>query len=432
MSNDEIDDNIVPEFGVATTGAPRLDADPVDASFLDAFDKLDDEAEAIEAAELAANPPAPVAVETPSEDENFLNDGLEGTPVVTEAAVDPVAEVAPVVETQPENPLDPEIAAIEQPRNLSESNQSNWKKLQETASRYKQEAMEAATLKQRLEQMQQPQVQTPQDYEELKKFKQIFDLKNDPEFHTKFEEPIKGATENIYSILKKNGASEETIASIQKVGGPDKVSESWWKQNVLDKISMTDSEKLKRNLVDVVDLKEKQEHEIAHTAQYAEQILEERKTQNVRWFQNENQVAYNEIDQITKDTSWARFQEVPQNASPEQIDEIQKHNASVQDLAAKFNHALWPQTATDRARVAAAAVLSHKLVEQLKIEQTARTEMTTRLQQIEQENSRLKQAGRAPKASANSVSSKINVSNNDRWKMNSGDAIDLGLDEAGL
>ena len=103
----------------------------------------------------------------------------------------------------------------------------------------------------------------------------------------------------------------------------------------------------------------------------------------------------------------------------------------MQNLRGKFDSALWPQTAADRARVAAAAVLSERLVEQLKIEQAQRIEISNRLQQIESENNKLKQAGRAPKPSANVTSSKHNAPTSDRWKLNAGDAIDMGLDEAG-
>jgi hypothetical protein len=442
----ETNDNVVPELGVASIGAPRLDADPVDPSFMDEFDKLDDAALQSESG-VVETPTAEPAVETPTEDENFLNDGLNPVepvagveepvaptePAAESTPAEPVAEPTPaeIVPGQADSTIDPEIAAIEQPRNMSEQSQNNWKKLRETASRYKQEAAEAEMLRNRIAELEKNPTQAPPDYEDLKKFKQIFDLKNDPEFHTKYEAPIKGATDNIYSILKKNGASDETIESIQKLGGPDKVSQDWWKQNVIDKLPLTDAEKLKRNLVDVVDLKEKQEQEIITTAQHAEQILEERKNEKIRWFQNETQAINNEVEQITKEVAWARYQPIPENATPEQVQQIQNHNTSVQDLAAKFNQALWPQSASERTRVAAAAVLSHKLTEQLRLEQQMRSGMETKLKKLELENSQLKQVGRAPKPSANSTQTKVTPGSNDRWKLNAGDAIDMGLDEAG-
>jgi len=421
----ETEDNVVPEMGVASTGAPRLDADPVDDSFMAEFDKLDDAA--LEAKSASIETP----IETPAEDESFSSEGFTPTPPEDPSAPGdstPEPEVAPF---QVDANIDPEIASIEPPRNLSDHNQNNWKKLQETASRYKQEAAEAQMLRQRVYEMEQRPAQTPSDYDELKKFKQVFDLKNDPEFHSRYETPITGATESIYNILKKNGASDETIASIKKVGGPDKVSESWWKENVLDKIPMTDAERVKRSLVDVIDLKEKQEQEILYTAQHAEQILEERNNEKIRWFQNETQTINNEIEELTKPAPWARYQPIPPEATPEQVAQIQQHNASVQELAGKFNQALWPQSASERTRVAAAAVLSYKLVDQLKLEQQMRSGLDAQIKKLQAENSQLKMAGRTPKASASSTQSKLSMSNNDRWKLAAGDAIDMGLDEAG-
>jgi len=437
--NDDIDnENIVPDSGVVGFDAPRLDPDPVNPSFLDEFDKLDDAAIAEEASTLAA-PVEPEPAVDPSEDENFLNQDLNETQTNETPATPPEDPSAPGDQTpQPEQPvqvaeeIDPEIAAIEQPRNLSESNQSNWKKLQETASRYKKEAVEAEQLRQRLVELEQRPTQTPADYEELRKFKQIFDLKNDPDLKSKYETPISEAKESIYSILKKNGASEETIASIDKAGGPDKVSGAWWKQNVLDKIELLDSKKVEQNLLKVAELREQQEKEYNDLATRGEEILEAKKNERVEWFKQENETAYKALDEMTKEVPWARYKEVPKNASEEDIKQIQTHNARVQDLQQKFNSALWPNDAKTRTEIAAAATLSHVLADQLRFEQSSKAQIEARLKQLEAENSQLKMAGRAPKASANSTSSKTNANTNDRWKMNAGDAIDMGLDEAGV
>jgi hypothetical protein len=275
-------------------------------------------------------------------------------------------------------------------------------------------------------------VERPADYDELKKFKQIFDLKNDPEFHTKYEEPIKSATESIYAILKKNGASEETITSIQQVGGPDKVSETWWKQNVIEKLPLTDAERLKRSLVDVVDLKEKQDREISETAEKAEQILQERSEEKRNWYQTETSQIGQHIDELTKQHGWARFVEPQPDATPEQLAAIQQHNTRVADLSAKFQSALWPTDAKTRTEVAAAAVYSHVLAEQVQREQASRTQLEARLKQLETENSQLKQVGKAPKATASNTANTKITPNTDRSRMNALDAIDLGLDEAAV
>jgi hypothetical protein len=251
--NETIEPNVASGFG-----EPSLDADPLDPDVDVALDRLLDEAEGIAEPEQINEP-----IETES------SDPIEETTEEVPEMVDPVeresTEQTESTEStnEPESELDPEIAAIERPRNLSEKNQSNWRKLQETASSYKKQAEEAAQLRQKLDEAQQ-QVKTPDDYDELRRFRAIFDIQNDPEFRSKFEKPISDAKENIYRILKANGASDEVIKSIEENGGPDKIDSKWWKTNAIDRLPLTEAERLKRNLVDVVELKEKQQFEIKH------------------------------------------------------------------------------------------------------------------------------------------------------------------------
>jgi hypothetical protein len=275
----------------------------------------------------------------------------------------------------------------------------------------------------------QQEFKAPDDYDELKKFRAIFDIKNDPEFQSKYNQPIQSAKENIYSILRKNGASEDVIDSIEKAGGPDAVDQSWWRNNAIDKLPLTDSERLKRNLVDVVDLKEKQEQEVANAAQNADQILADREQEKGKWYQREVQQIDSHMDGLTKDLPWARFAEAPKDATPEKLEQVQRHNAQVQSLAEKFNSALWPTNAQERANVAAAAVFSHVLTEQLRVEQEGKTKYMAELKALREENNNLKGAGKMPRQTITGQHS-VKSSLNDRLKMNSMDAIDIGLDEA--
>lgn len=432
----QTNDNAVPEYNAANPdgGAENLNADPVSTDTLDALDALLDEAvnNAGDAQPPETNDPEPTS--------NSDDLGGEGAQVPVEpsnepapqspAATDPGQQSAPLQEPQrPE--IDPEILAIEQPRNLSEKNQNNWRKLQETASEYKKQAQEAEILRQRLAEAESRPAQTPADYEELKKFRAIFDIKNDPEFRSKYDEPIKGAKENIYSIMKKHGAGEDVIKAIEAAGGPDKISDKWWQENALSKIPMIDAERLKRNLTDMTDLKEKQEREVENAAQNAEQILEERQNESRNWYQQETTHIRDFVEEITKEAPWARYQPVPQNATQEQIDKINAHNQVVQGLEQKFQSALWPTNAKERASVAAAAVFSHVLTQQLRTEQASKSQMAAELKRLTEENSKLKAGGKMPRQS---VSTPSTVKSNDissRIKMNAMDAIDLGLDEAG-
>ena len=425
----DTDDNIV-ESDVTGFGNPSLDSDKIDDSTDSAIDNLLD---AAINGQQEENNEQPNIIDSGDNAENLLED----SPVPAETPSEKtIGENSVNVQPEPQQPIqpqidiDPEIAAIEQPRNLSEKNQSNWRKLQETASTYKKQAEEAEQLRQKLQELEQGPAQIPQDYEELKKFRQTFDIKNDPEFKSKYAQPIENAKNNIYSILKKHGAAEEVIASIEKAGGPDKINDEFWRNPAFQNLPLTDAEKLKRNLVDVSDLRDKQEQEIQYAAENAEQILAEREQEKGQWYERTIQEIDRDLDEITKDLPWARFAEAPANATPEQIQQVQAHNARVSDLATKFESALWPTTAKDRTNVAAAAVFSHVLSDQLRTEQTQKNALLEQVKKLTAENNSLKSSSKMPKQSAANQSVNKPSSMNDRIKMNSSDAIDLGLDEA--
>lgn len=419
----DTDENVV-EPDVTGFGNPSLNSDPIDEDTSSQIDSLLDEAigETTEKIEPQVEEPA-------QEPDGILDEPVAPTPVEPTPVAE--TETAPVIQ-EPKVDIDPEIAAIEQPRNLSEKNQSNWRKLQETASTYKQQAAEAEILRQRLLETESKRVEAPQDYDELKKFRAIFDIKNDPEFKSKYVEPIQNAKESVYSILRKHGAGDEVIKSIEDAGGPTRVADEFWKQDAFSKLPLTDSERLKRSLVDVSDLQDKQEAEIANAAEHADEILVQRETASREWYDNTIKDIDNTIDEITKELPWARYAEPAPNATPEQLAQIQKHNETVSGLAQKFESALWPTTAQERANVAASAVFSHVLTEQLRTEQAQKNALIDQIKQLTTENNKLKGSSKIPKQSINTPTSNKPSSMHDRIKMNAADAIDLGLDEAGL
>lgn len=413
----ETEDTVIEPNVASGFGEPSLDADPIDDDLDATLEQMLDEAEGLDKPQDSAEE----STEEPAEES--VDESTE------EPAEEPEEEQSTEETGESEDvELDPEIAAIEKPRNLSEKNQSNWRKLQETASNYKKQAEEAAVLRQKLQEVEQ-NVKVPEDYEELRRFRAIFDIQNDPEFRSKYDQPISSAKENIYKILKANGASEDVIKSIEEAGGPDKIDQKWWKNNAIDKLPLTDAERLKRNLVDVIDLKEKQQQEIEHASQNAEQFFEEKQKSNEEWYHGTVKEIDTYMDEVTKELPWARFKEAPQNATPDQLKEVEQHNAAVSSLAEKFNAALWPTTAQERANVAASAVYAHVLTEQLRVDQAAKVKMSEQIKKLTEENNRLKSAGRLPRQNV-STSNKIGNSLSDRLKMSSSEAIDAGLDEA--
>lgn len=411
------------EMDVTGPGVPSLDAD-----------RIDDDTDAM----LDAALDAAIQETEPAEEEIAEDSQEESSTETEEPAQEPVADPATpeaqeqqqAAESQIE--IDPEISAIEQPRNLSEKNQSNWRKLQETASTYKKQAQEAEALRQKLaEYEQKPPV--PQDYEDLRRFRALFDIASDPDFQSKYDKPIVEAKTNIYSILKKHGASEDVIKSIEAKGGPDKVDQKWWLDNAISKLPLTDAERLKRSLVDVVDLTEKKIGEIQKSSMNVNEYYEQKNKQASEWFnsQQEESIKYIQSKIAEEKADWAMRKEVPKNATPDQIKAIESHNKQVEQLEGLFMSSLFPQTAQERADIAAAASMSHVLTNQLRTEQEARKRMETQIKALTEENTRLKGAGKVPRPNQGTAAATKSSSVVDRLKMSSSDAIDLGLEEAG-
>ena len=423
-------DNFVPEPTAANRdgGAAKLDADPISETLDQSIDNLLDEAEreTIPDQPPTENQPdnTPVApVIAPTPDKGATENGL-----LPDGNVNP-----PVVDAeQKQFQVDPEIAAIEQPRNLSEKNQSNWRKLQETATTYKQQA---AQLQSAYEQaiQQQGQVQAPEDYQHLKEFQLLFDIKNDSDFKAEFDVPLSKAHENIYAIMKANGAPDSVIEKMKQEGGPEKIDQHWWKEHAIDKLPLSESEQLKKNLLECYDITEKRKEKHAFIESHAKELLQFKETYDREIVDIENTIAYDYANEITQQNNaeWARYKQMPQNATPEQIEKINQHNAEVQGYEQKYLSALRPQNAKEKAAIAAAAVLSHKLVADMERELAYRQKLETSIQKLAAENSKLKGASRMPRQNIATASQNKTQTLNDRIKMNPSDAIDLGLDEAG-
>ena len=416
------------EMDVTGFGNPSLEADKID----DATDAQIDDALDAALAETGELGDSGIQNEEPVIEPGETTQEEPQVPAEQQPQATPAEQIEKPAEQTPQVEIDPEISAIEQPRNLSEKNQSNWRKLQETASNYKRQAQEAEALRSKLQEYE-AKPPLPQDYEDLRKFRAIFDIQSDPDFQDKYDKPISQAKEQIYSILKKHQAPDDLIQKIEAQGGPDKVNQEWWVNNVINKLPLTDAEKLKRGLVDVSDLQERRIAEVQKSAANAEQYDQQKNEAAVEWFSNQEneifQYVQNKIAEHKAD--WAIKKEIPKDATPEQIKTIEAHNEMAGNVENLFVTALWPKTSQERADVAAAAAMSHLLSTQLMAEQTTRQKMQQQLKHLTEENTRLKGAGKMPKQNLATASSNKPTSANDRLKMSSLDAIDLGLEEAG-
>jgi len=416
-------DDTVPEITAANPdgGAEKLNADPISQSLSDSIDSALDEAESNSSDNSSDNSSA------------YQRNIQTEKPVAKQDVQNPFAANFQTNFGKQQPEIDPEIAAIPMPPNMSEKQQSNWRKLTESASLAKKQAAETEILRQKLAETQQ---QTPPDYDELRRFRATFDIKNDPGFKQKYEAPFKQASESIYGLLRKHKAGEDVIKSIEEAGGPGKVSKAWWKQNAIDRLAATDdgyvdARRLENALLQIDDIESSREQDIEMASQNQEVWMQQRETERQEQHQQESQQVYGYVQSLTKDVPWARYQEIPPGATAEQVQRIQAHNEGVKDLESKFNSALYPKSSSERAAIAAAATLSHVVTNQLRYEQSQSAKLQQQITQLTKELNSIKASGKMPRSSVSGQTPSKSGNVNDRIKMSASDAIDMGLDEAG-
>jgi len=357
---------------------------------------------------------------------------------VAEKAVEKLNETkeTPEPQQQQQSQVDDDIASLAEPEGMSEKNRSNWQRLRETAANYKKQALESEQLRQRIAELEKgaQQPKAPDDYEELRKFKATFDIQNDPSFRAKYSEQIDKTANGIYGLLKKWQASDDTIAAIQKAGGPSKVPLGWWKSNVIDKLASSeetylDARKIENALASLDDIESQMQSEIAAAKQNADGWYKQKAEEFQSNFNKNHEEAWSHVNELTKDIPAFRYKEVPQNAPKEELDKINAHNEYVKDLESKYLSALYPKTVKDAATVAAAATLSHILTRQLEAEQAEKAAMLAELTQLRSKMGAVNGAARMPKSNASTVVTPQQASSISRLSMNPLDAIEAGLSE---
>jgi hypothetical protein len=411
------------EKSVTNEGVPQeLDLGHVEPPTSDAMNSLDDamrEAGIFEPGEAPEPEPEPK-----SEPETAADPGDELPP---DASKEPAETDSVVAEETPTDLNVIDLDAIEPPKDISPRNLVNFDKLRDVAKHFKTQASRVPELEQQLQQLQTGQ-SLPEDVlnelAELRTMRKIFDTENDPEFKKEFDEKVQGIDDDVLAILRKNGLPEETEKQLRQLG-LDKVAPKWWEDSILDKLSFVDQERVRKRLAERADISENRAKAIeqfqSNRESFAQHLQQQQQNEQL---QSEHQI-FEHVDRMTEKVPWARYQEIPAGAKPEDVKKIEQHNATVKDLETRFVEALYPQNPQARAEVAAAAVASIKLAESV-------TDLSERLQaaneraeKAEKSMEAVRVAGKAP--SARQGSRKPATDEPDPNKMSDEDAIEQGL-----
>lgn len=425
MEKSVTDEGVPSELDLGNVAAPTSDDINSLDKALDAagvFDSPENESQSSQPTEQStteqSQDPA-VDPNQPTEDEQQQSE--------SEQSQDPTT--TPQGEQKPADKIeDIDLDKIQPPADISPRNLVNFNKLREVAKHYKEQAEKATEYEKYIAHLQQQQIQPPQELlaelEDHRKFRKIFDAENDPEFQRQFNERINVLDSDVLSILKKNGLPDETEAKLKSIG-IDKIPADWWEESVLPKLNFLDRERIQKKLAersDVVDAKQK---EVEKFSSNKEQYFAEQQQKINQYFEQEHQQIYGHLDELTQQLPQARYINVPKDATPDQIAQVEAHNRTVNEMESHFQEALNARDPKDRTEVAMAAVASIYFAKEIEHLQSQLQASNSQAAKFAKELEAIRSAGRAPAprtSGARKPSEGI-----DPMKLSDEDAIEQGL-----
>jgi hypothetical protein len=419
------------EKPVTSEGVPQeLDLGHVEPPTQDNMNSLD---EAMRAAgildpgeEMPETSAAPLSDEKPADQPPADEPPVDEKPADEKPAEEKAPEPSPEDVARELEQID--LDAIQPPADISPRNLVNFDKLRDVARHFKAQASRAAEMEQQLAEVQKSPVRVPDEVinelTELRAFRALYDTENDPEFREMFDAKLQGIEEDVFSILRKNGLPEDTEKQLRQIG-IDKVSPKWWEESVLDKLSFVDKERIRKRLAERADVSESRFKALEEFKSYRDSYAQYREQQQQAQLQQFEQEIFTHVDQMTEKVPWARYQEIPPGAKPDEAKRITEHNKTVEELETRFREALHPQTPQARAEVAAAAVASVKLAESVTDLGSRLQAANERAEKAEKALEAVRAAGKAP--SARQGGRKPATESADPNKLSDEDAIEVGL-----
>ncbi len=204
-----------------------------------------------------------------------------------------------------------------------------------------------------------PKVEVPKDIqqqlEELKAFREKAAAAGDPVFEEKFGVPLKAADEAIYERLRKEGATEENIENIRKLGGIEKVDvDGLYRQISSGARRFIDAQILAKE--QITEQRRKAE---ANANQFLTQVAQEKQAEAK---QREAEVLKFVQDRVSGSMDrLPQFQlkEPPPGADPNTVKQLEAYNSFVREIrtdAVKLAQSSRPEDRADMALAAASAV----------------------------------------------------------------------------
>lgn len=355
--------------------------------------------------------------------ENFKTQTNEEKPVEKEVKPEEKPAVkaeAPVEKSANKAPADDAVSDDETPSSLSPKNKDGWsvlktnyKKAQRLAeerdvqiSELKKTLAEKGTLTQKEVDGLKAQIS------ELSKYRAMVDIQADPEFISKYDQPIEKSIGSIKEMLLGMNVSEDLINQID-------FSNTKLMDQIIGHVGEHQDKfiarKLQRKVEDLIDLSDKRNESLAEQKEKYKEYIESKKKENFsKEVEGEGRI-YKHLENIaagkdregnakTVPIPFLNKMEPKEGASQPEIEQIENHNRMVDLMANKVQEALKMNSPEDKAELVVAAVASHYFQAQLKAAVSKIKSLETALQKISAVNNEsVKAKATTPARNGNSL-----------------------------
>lgn len=245
--------------------------------------------------------------------------------------------------------VDEEIDAIKPNPKWNPATQNQFKELKAIAKRFKTEnkAKEAAIkeLQDKISTVKPLDQQTEQELNDLRKYRRMLDIHQDPSFVEKYKKGLEKNKEDTVALLKKlkfpEKSDDPTKMSLEyiekKYGGVDKMPEEDWARIIKAIPNPLEADRLKNLVNKRFDLETEREAEIAKAAEDFEQYQQKQGDQVKNyWLDVSSRMKTYAEKRVKELPDWARPMDIPENATAEQKQKIEAHNAKHQKIEKDF------------------------------------------------------------------------------------------------
>lgn len=363
--------------------APNIVKADVNEPLPDLNKQLDDSLKAV----FESNNPEP------KHEEPIREETEHEEPIKSEAPTNPKKEIKPA----PSDVNDP--SQINEPKNLSKSSVNDWKNLKQVASKNfeiaNQRMQELDTIKKSFankEAEYKKKIETIEgQIKELSGYRAAVDIQADPEFISKYEQPMGKLQNELRTMLKSKNVAEEVINQIDFTDSSRVAGVVAAIEENSDKIF---AKRFARRVEDMLELSDRKNEEIDSWQKNSSTFIEDRKKEALGKRAAEEGQMLKLVDDYSQQKNedgtpripFLSKQEAPAGANKDQLKSIEAHNIFVDQTNQKLQRILKSDSPDQKVEIALAACAAQWLRWQL-------DDVSKKLQASQEELKRISSAG---------------------------------------